>query len=111
MVSVVLTSFLVTAGSLAFFTDRSEPAALSLHAVLLFASYPIDIFGGPLELLLYTMVPAAFVAAVPARLIDHPSPPEAVLLVVATVAFASLAWGTFTLGLRRYASGSAWSRD
>lgn len=48
------------------FTDRSEPAALSLHAVL---------------------------------------------LVIATVGFAGLAWAAFTLGLRRYASGSAWSRD
>lgn len=108
--AVLLTGFLVTVGSLAFFTGRGEPGGLGLHAILLLSSYPVDIFGGALKTLLYTAVPAAFVAAVPASLIDHPSLGTALGFLAACVVFAVLGWGTFTAGLRRYTSGSAWVR-
>lgn len=108
--AVLLTAFLVAVGSLVFFTGRSEPGGLGLHAILLLASYPADIFTGTVKALLYTAVPAAFVAAVPARLIDQPSLADALGLLTAAAAFALLGWVTFTLGLRRYTSGSAWSR-
>lgn len=107
--AVLLASFLVAAGSLVFFTGRGEPGSLGLHAILLLAAYPADIFGGTAKALLYTAVPAAFVAAVPAGLIDDPDALDALGLLGAAGAFAVLAWLTFTLGLRRYASGSAWS--
>lgn len=108
--AVLLAAFLVTLGSTVFFTGRGEPAGLGMHAILLLASYPADIFGGMLKTLLYTAVPAAFVAAVPAQLVDAPTPRDALLLVASAAGFALLAWTTFTLGLRRYSSGSAWRR-
>ncbi len=108
--AVLLTGFLVAVGSLVFFTGRGEPGGLGLHAILLLAAYPADIFTGTVKALLYTAVPAAFVAAVPARLIDQPSLADALWLLAAAAAFALLGWVTFTLGLRRYTSGSAWSR-
>jgi ABC-type uncharacterized transport system permease subunit len=107
---ILLTGFLVTVGSLAFFTGRGEPGGLGLHTILLLASYPVDIFSGTLKALLYTAVPAAFVAAVPARLIDHPTWGDAVSLLLCSAAFGCLGWLTFTFGLRRYSSGSAWTR-
>jgi ABC-2 type transport system permease protein len=108
--AVLLTGFLVTVGSLAFFTGRGEPGGLGLQAMLTLASYPVDIFTGTLKALLYTAVPAAFVAAVPARLIDHPTWGNAAFLLGVSGAFAVLGWLTFGLGLRRYTSGSTWSR-
>ena len=55
-------------------------------------------------------MPAAFVAAVPARLINHFDAGDAVLLAVAAAVLATCAWATFTLGLRRYTSSSIWTR-
>jgi ABC-2 type transport system permease protein len=107
---VLFAGFLVAIGSLAFFAGRGEAGGLGLHAMLLLSSYPVDIFRGSVKALLYTAVPAAFVAAVPASLIDRPTPLVAGAMLGAAGAFAVLGWSVFTVGLRRYTSGSAWSR-
>jgi ABC-2 type transport system permease protein len=107
--AVLLASFLVAVGSLVFFTGRGEPGGLGLHAIILLASYPVDVFTGTVKVLLYTAVPAAFVAAVPARLIDSPDLTDTLSMLTAAAGFAFLGWLTFTLGLRRYVSGSTWS--
>lgn len=108
--AVLFAGFLVTAGSLTFFVGKGETGDFGLHAILLLAAYPADIFTGATKVLLYTAVPAAFVAAVPARLIDSFDTGEAALLAGAAGAFALLGWTTFTLGLRRYTSGAVWTR-
>ena len=108
--AMVLTGFLVASGSLAFFIGRSETSDVGLHAILILASYPADIFRGAPKLLLYTVVPAAFVSAVPTQLVDHFDPVDALLLGGVAGLAAALGWGTFTLGLRRYTSGAVWTR-
>ncbi len=108
--AVVLAGFLVIVGSLTFFTGRGEAGDLGFHAIVLLSSYPVDIFAGTTKLLLYTAVPAAFVAAVPARLIDDFQPIDAVVLIGVAVAFATAAWAVFTVGLRRYRSSALWTR-
>ena len=67
-------------------------------------------FAGYTRALLYTAVPAAFVAGVPARLIDDFSIARGAGLLGAATIMAILGWTVFSLGLRRYTSGSAWSR-
>ena len=69
--AVLLTGFLV-ADRVARLLHRPgrERGDLGLHAVLLLASYPADVFAGATKVLLYTAVPAAFVSGVPARLVD-----------------------------------------
>ncbi|MEZ5225326.1 MAG: ABC-2 family transporter protein [Acidimicrobiales bacterium] len=57
-------SFLLLMGSLAFFVGRNEGGELGFHAILLFSSYPVDIFTGVFKVLLYTVVPAGFVTSV-----------------------------------------------
>lgn len=109
--ATVLTSFLVITGSLAFFAGRSEGGELGFHAIVLLGSYPVDIFAGAAKVLLYTAVPAAFVSTVPARLIEHFEVAQAALMVAVAAGFAVAAWATFTLGLRRYTSGSVWTRS
>ena len=106
----LLAGFLVTTGSLSFFVGRNDIGEVSFHSMLVFASYPIDIFGGFAKFFLYTVIPAGFVAAVPARLINDFDPSLAALLVGVTGAFVVMAWATFTLGLRRYTSGAIWTR-
>jgi viologen exporter family transport system permease protein len=108
--ATVLAGFLVIVGSLTFFAGRGEAGDLGFHAIILLASYPVDIFAGATKVLLYTAVPAAFVATVPAKLIDNFSVGDAAVLVAVAVAAATAAWGVFTLGLRRYTSASLWVR-
>lgn len=108
--ATLMTAFLVLTGSLAFFVGRNEGGELGFHAMLLLGSYPVDVFAGVAKVVLYTAVPAAFVSTVPARLIAHFDAVQAVWLAAIAAAFAVLAWTTFTLGLRRYTSGSVWTR-
>jgi ABC-2 type transport system permease protein len=108
--SALMTSFLVLTGSLVFFFGRNEGGELGLHAILLLAAYPVDIFAGAVKLILYTVVPAVFVSNVPARLIDSFDVAEAMWLVLVAAAFGAAAWTTFTIGLRRYTSGSVSTR-
>jgi len=108
--ALVLVGFLVLVGSLAFFTGRSEAGDLGFQAVILLASYPVDIFSGATKALLYTAIPAAFVSAVPARLVDHVTVGDLVALIGAAAVFVALAVGTFSIGIRRYTSNSLWTR-
>ena len=52
----------------------------------------------------------AFVSGVPAELVDDFDVGDAALMLGVAGVFAALGWGTFTAGLRRYSSGSAWGR-
>jgi ABC-2 type transport system permease protein len=108
--ATILTGFLVAAGSIAFFAGRNEAGELGFHAMLMFAAYPVDVFSGAAKALLYTVVPAAFVSAVPARLIDHFDGRLAATIVAVAAFFAFLGWALFTAGLRRYTSGAVWTR-
>jgi ABC-2 type transport system permease protein len=109
--AVLMTSFLVLVGSLSFFLGRNDGGDLGFHALLLTSSYPVDLFGGAAKIVLYTVVPSAFVSSVPSRLIDDWSAGLAVGLLAVTVAFAVGAVMVFHAGVRRYASsGSGWTR-
>lgn len=108
--ALLLTGFLVLVGCLTFLGTHRRVSDLGLEAVLLLSSYPADVFTGATKALLYSAIPAAFVSAVPARLIDDFDLGDAGLLVLVAVVFAVLGWVAFTLGLRRYSSGSAWGR-
>lgn len=108
--ATLLTGFLVLTGALAFFAGRSESGELGFHAMLLLGAYPVDLFAGAVRVLLFTAVPAAFIAAVPARIIDEADLGSVLGLVAAAAVFAVGAAATFTLGLRRYTSGSVWTR-
>ncbi len=109
-VAVLLTGFLVLTGSLAFFIGRNEGGELGFQAMILLGAYPVDIFAGAIKVLLYTVVPAAFVSSVPARLIEDFDVVNALWLAGVAGAFAAAGWAAFTLGLRRYASGSVWTQ-
>src|SRR5262249_14817961 len=109
--SLVLTGFLVACGALTLFVGgRGEQADLGFNAILIFASYPLDLFGGATKVLLFTAVPAAFVTGIPARLVRDFDAQAALLLLAVSLFFALAGWGLFQLGLRRYSSGSIWAR-
>jgi len=109
--SILFLSFLVILGSLTFFTGgRGEPAELGFQAILMLASYPIDLFGGFTKLLLFTAIPAAFVTGLPSRLVSDPSWSDAAAIAAAALVGALLARLIFDAGLARYRSGALWTR-
>ncbi len=109
--AVVLASFLIICSSLTFFVGgRGEQAELGLNAVVMFASYPIDLFGGATKVLLFSVIPAAFVSGIPSNLVRRFDATSAVLLVAVAIALAVAARTIFAAGLRRYSSGSLWQR-
>jgi ABC-2 type transport system permease protein len=108
--AVTLAGFLVATGSLGFFGRRREPGELSFHAMLLMAAYPADIFTGAPRLLVHSLIPAAFVATVPATLVDSFEWGTALTLLAAAALSAAAGITLFTVGLRRYTSGSLWTR-
>ncbi len=106
--TIVFVSFLVFVQSLAFWLGNAELLGQqAVNAVITFSLYPINLFDGTAKLLLFTVIPAAFVGAVPAELIVTFSWDRFALLLAAAAVLLVLAVFTFYRGLRRYESGSA----
>ncbi|MCU1344265.1 MAG: hypothetical protein JWL70_531 [Acidimicrobiia bacterium] len=108
--SVVLAAFLVVAGSLTFFARGSNAGDLGFNAILMLAAYPVDVFAGASKAIVYTAVPAAFVATVPARVVVHGGLVDLALLAGVAAVLVVAAFTSFTLGLRRYTGTSLWTR-
>ncbi|HAN94882.1 MAG: ABC-2 family transporter protein [Limnochordia bacterium] len=104
---VVMTSFAVLAHSLSFWLGRSERLANQLsEALLSFSLYPEGIFSVTTRVVLYTLIPAGFVAYLPVRILDEFTLARVGLLLCFALALAVLARFVFYRGLKRYESGN-----
>lgn len=104
----VFLAFLVLVQSLAFWLGNSSLLAQqATNAILTFSLYPITLFDGSAKLLLFTVVPAAFVGAVPTEFVHVFGWQRLLQLLLAALVVLALALLTFHRGLRRYESGSA----
>jgi len=93
--------------SLPFWLSRTETVSRQLWELLVtFALYPEPLFGGALRLLLFTVLPAGFVAYLPVQVVRQPSVAGLVMLLAGSASYVVLANWVFGRGLRRYASGS-----
>jgi ABC-2 type transport system permease protein len=103
----VVVAVYVTINCLAFWTSaRARLCDQLFESFLQFAMVPqigLPVF---VKVLLYTVLPAAFVAFVPVEILRSFSLAEAVATVAAAAVFPAIAAGVFRLGLRRYASGN-----
>ena len=109
--AAVLVSFLLALGSLTFYMGgRGEQTELGFQAILILSAYPIDLFTGLTKVIMFTVVPAAFVSGVPTRLVDDFSWSQAALLLMVTGASILGVRALFRAGLNRYRSGASWSR-
>lgn len=105
--ALIFVAFSVIAGALAFWIGQSQNLAMQLqNAMLTFGLYPVDIFPGLVRVLLYTLIPAAFVGSVPALLLAEFDWGRLAELLVVTTVLLLIARGVFYLGLRRYESGN-----
>ena len=105
--SLIFIAFSVIVGSLAFWIGQSHNLALQLRNMLLtFGLYPVDIFPGFIRILLYTLIPAAFIGSMPVSLLTTFSLKLFIALIAMAIVFTFLAWTVFRRGLRRYESGN-----
>jgi ABC-2 type transport system permease protein len=104
---VIFIAFSVIAGALAFWLGQSQNLAMQLrNALLTFGLYPVDIFPNAVRVLLYTLIPAAFVGSLPAAMLTAFSWGKLLLLLAFTLVISLVARGIFYLGIRRYESGN-----
>ncbi len=105
--AVVIVSSGVMFGSLAFWLGPVDAATRQLfELVITFAIYPEPLFGGALRVLLFTLVPSAFVGYVPARLVQSPTVGLGLELFAIAAIYAMVASWVFGRGLRSYCGGS-----
>lgn len=106
--AAVFVAFLVSVHSLAFWIGgASQLGHQALSALVTFATYPLSLFDGAARLVLLTLVPAALIGTLPARLVRGFSWADLLALAGGAAVFLALALLVFSRGLRRYESGSA----
>lgn len=106
--TAVVIAFLVLVQSLTFWMgNASLLTSNAVNAIITFAIYPITLFDGTAKLLLFTVIPAAFVGALPAEFVRSFDWSTLGLLLLGAVGFLTLAILVFHAGLHRYESGSA----
>jgi ABC-2 type transport system permease protein len=103
----IMTAFTILAHSLAFWLGNAQGLAAQLwNAFTSFATYPTVIFHGPVKLLLFTVIPAGFIAYVPVRVIQRFAWAPLLAVVAFATALLTIATLVFAAGLRRYESGN-----
>lgn len=103
----IFVAFGVLVGSLAFWIGNAQNLSMqAVNAILTFGLYPAEIFPAGVRLLLYTLIPAAFVGSVPAALLVDFDWGRLGGMVAFALALGVLAWAVFRWGLRRYESGN-----
>jgi ABC-2 type transport system permease protein len=104
---LILVAFSVLVGSLAFWVGSADNLATqAINAVITFSLYPVEIFPGVVRVLLYTLIPAAFVGSIPATLLSDFRWERLATLVAVAAGFTLASRWVFRRGLRRYESGN-----
>ena len=110
LAGLIYLSFFVIVGSLAFYAGSSEGISSGVgNALIHFSTYPTRIFTGWTRVILFTLIPAGFIAEVPVDLIRHFNVQDLLTMVGAAAVFGTIAWIVFHRGLRRYESGNLMS--
>ena len=103
----VFISYAVVTNSLAFWLGNASALTGQLQSsVILFSTYPSQLFTGYVRLLLFTAIPAGFIAYIPVQLLREWSWPLAGGLAAAAAGSVLVATAIFYAGLRRYESGN-----
>jgi len=107
LAGLTFVSFAVLVGSLAFWIGSADNLAnQAINALITFGLYPIEVFPRAVQWLLYTLVPAAFVGSLPARLLADFDWSRLALMVAFSAGITLAARLVFGRGLRRYESGN-----
>lgn len=105
--AAIFAAFMILVQSLAFWIGNSSYlSSMALNAIITFAIYPITLFDNTAKLILFTLIPAALMGALPAEFVHTFTWYTLVEISLGSLVFLGLAVAVFRLGLRRYESGS-----
>ncbi len=105
--SIVITSFSIMMGSLAFWMGDSHTLSKQLFEFLLtFSNYPKSIYVGAVKVFLLTVVPSGFIGFVPIETIKNQSLSGLLYIIGFTFIYACCASKIFHWGLKSYTSGN-----
>ena len=105
--AVLVSSFAIF-GCLSFWLGNASALAVQAqNAILTLALYPRDIFEGAVRFIMLTIIPAAFVGAIPLDIVRRLDWTALLGLIVFAIGITCLMRLVFYIGLRRYESGSA----
>jgi len=108
LATIVFISFMVIIQSLAFWMGNTTALGnLFMNAMLTFALYPTSLFDGPAKFILFTIIPAGFMGAVPASVVTAFSWQGLGLLLLGACVLLITSILVFRSGLHKYESGSA----
>jgi len=108
LAATVFAAFLILVNSLAFWAGIvTSLSNLMLNAMLTFGIYPITLFDNYAKLILFTVIPAALMGALPAEFVRAYTWQTLAQLLLGAMIFLGLAVTVFSQGLKRYESGSA----
>ena len=106
-IMILTSAFSIIVGSLAFFLGNASNLATALEfALISFSTYPSGLFEGAAKFLTFTLLPAAFIGALPVEAIRDLSLYKTALVLLGTLVFAALSVIVFYAGLKRYESGN-----
>jgi ABC-2 type transport system permease protein len=105
--ATVFAAFLILVQSLAFWIGNANNLTLmAVNAMVTFAIYPITLFDNTAKIVLFTLIPAALMGALPASFARNFTWNVLAQMFAGSLAFLGLAVFVFQIGLRRYESGS-----
>lgn len=104
---IVMLASIATVQCIVFWWPQAQKLAEQFWEVLVIASvYPQHIFAPAFRVLLFTLIPVAFMSQVPAEAVREADPWKALLVIAAAAAYAAIAVLVFNQGLKHYASGN-----
>ncbi len=106
-VAILFLGFSIGAGSLAFFLGNAEILYEQMFfSMVTFSTYPFALFDGWVRVVLYTVIPAAFVSHFPVEALRHLSLADAGFALLGSIAVLFVGVSVFYVGLKRYESGN-----
>jgi len=106
-VALLFLGFSVLSGSLSFYLGNGDGLSEGWrNALIAFSTYPPDLFDGKTKILLFTLIPAAYVSGCPVEALRNMSLLHAAYSFAGALAVVALAVIVFNHGLKRYESGN-----
>jgi len=111
IVSTISASIFINAGIIyhslsLYFGNAKDFAERIMWTIVGFTLYPQTIFSGNVKLILYTLIPAGFIATMPVEIIKSFDIKKLLILIIVAAIFTIIARIIFTKGLKKYESGN-----
>ncbi|HEX3047190.1 MAG TPA: ABC-2 family transporter protein, partial [Bacillota bacterium] len=104
---LLMGSVIFSAETLTFFVgNASAIGRMFLNFLISFTLYPEGIYRGAVRWIIYSLIPAGFIAFLPLRIMKGFSWPWLGLLIAIDLAYLAGSYFLFKLGIKRYESGN-----